>query len=120
MTVPRRSELFQEDLYPDTLSDIPPLSCDEWMGGQDADPLTMSLKDRCLLVQGGYVSGGGVAKDLVVKKKPNALAERRTAGATPPSASSLPSSISVTKARTASPAQPEEDRPAASPNITVC
>lgn len=50
MTVPRRSELFQEDLYPDTLSDIPPLSCDEWMAGQDADPLTISLKVLlCLL-----------------------------------------------------------------------
>lgn len=44
MTVPRKSELFQEDLYPDTLSDEASLTADEWMAGEDAEPCTMSLK----------------------------------------------------------------------------
>lgn len=44
MTVPRKSELFQEDLYPDTLSDESALTAEEWINGQDAEPCTISLK----------------------------------------------------------------------------
>jgi coronin-1B/1C/6 len=43
-TVPRKSELFQEDLYPDTLSDEAAISAEDWIGGSDADPLLVSLK----------------------------------------------------------------------------
>jgi coronin-1B/1C/6 len=43
-TVPRKSELFQEDLYPDTLSDEAAISAEEWIGGTDADPCLISLK----------------------------------------------------------------------------
>ncbi|KAF9815754.1 hypothetical protein SFRURICE_009271, partial [Spodoptera frugiperda] len=66
MTVPRKSELFQEDLYPDTLSDEASLTADEWLAGEDAEPCTMSLK-------GGYVAGRS-APQLTVTKKANALA----------------------------------------------
>nr|CAH7717908.1 unnamed protein product [Callosobruchus chinensis] len=45
MTVPRKSELFQEDLYPDTIGDTPALTADDWMAGQDAEPILISLKD---------------------------------------------------------------------------
>lgn len=45
MTVPRKAELFQQDLYPDTLGDTAALSADEWFGGQDAEPILISLKD---------------------------------------------------------------------------
>lgn len=44
MTVPRKSELFQEDLYPDTVSDEHALTVEEWVDGKDADPLLVSLK----------------------------------------------------------------------------
>lgn len=44
MTVPRRSELFQEDLYPDTLSDESAITAEEWTDGQDAEPILVSLK----------------------------------------------------------------------------
>lgn len=44
MTVPRRSELFQEDLYPDTLSDESSITAEEWIEGQDAEPILVSLK----------------------------------------------------------------------------
>ncbi|XP_046963702.1 coronin-6 isoform X2 [Vanessa cardui] len=67
MTVPRKSELFQEDLYPDTLSDEASLTADEWLAGEDAEPCTMSLK-------GGYVAGRSTT--LTVTKR-NALATPR-------------------------------------------
>lgn len=44
MTVPRRSELFQEDLYPDTLSDEHGNTAEEWIEGADAEPILVSLK----------------------------------------------------------------------------
>ena len=39
MTVPRKSELFQDDLYPDTQGDIPALSADDWISGKDVEPI---------------------------------------------------------------------------------
>lgn len=43
-TVPRKSELFQEDLFPDTQGDEPSLTADEWLEGKDADPKLISLR----------------------------------------------------------------------------
>jgi coronin-1B/1C/6 len=40
-----QSELFQEDLYPDTPGEEPSITAEEWHGGKDADPLLISLKD---------------------------------------------------------------------------
>ncbi|CAF0795784.1 unnamed protein product [Brachionus calyciflorus] len=45
MIVPRKSEVFQEDIYPDTCSGIPSLSCDEWLSGENREPILMSMKD---------------------------------------------------------------------------
>ncbi|VDM31264.1 unnamed protein product [Hydatigera taeniaeformis] len=42
-TVPRKSGLFQEDLYPDTVAPIAALSCDAWFRGQDADPIKVGI-----------------------------------------------------------------------------
>lgn len=39
-----QSELFQEDLFPDTQGDEPSLTSDEWLEGQDADPKKISLR----------------------------------------------------------------------------
>ncbi|KAM3187501.1 hypothetical protein ACTXT7_002146 [Hymenolepis weldensis] len=46
-TVPRKSVLYQDDLYPDTVGDVPALSADEWMSGKDADPILMSRFSEC-------------------------------------------------------------------------
>lgn len=51
MTVPRKSELFQEDLYPDTVSDEHALTVEEWQEGKDEDPLLVSLKVGCFMRQ---------------------------------------------------------------------
>jgi len=45
MTVPRKSELFQDDLYPDTPGDAPALTAEEWIAGKNATPIYISLKD---------------------------------------------------------------------------
>ena len=41
--VPRKSEAFQDDLYPDTFAGIPAHTADEWMAGSDKKPVLMSL-----------------------------------------------------------------------------
>ena len=48
--VPRKSELFQDDLFPDTVSDVPAVTADDWWGGKNADPVTAPLS------QGGMSS----------------------------------------------------------------
>ncbi|XP_078800657.1 coronin-2A-like isoform X3 [Oryzias latipes] len=44
MIVPRRSESYQEDIYPMTASNRPALAAEEWLGGIDKGPVLMSLK----------------------------------------------------------------------------
>ncbi|XP_056677605.1 coronin-1C [Monodelphis domestica] len=60
MTVPRKSDLFQDDLYPDTAGPEASLEAEEWFEGKNADPLLISLKH-------GYVPGKN--RDLKVVKK---------------------------------------------------
>ncbi|XP_071098854.1 coronin-2B-like [Haliotis cracherodii] len=45
MIVPRKSEQFQEDIFPPTASTIPSLSADEWVSGQNREPILVSLQD---------------------------------------------------------------------------
>jgi hypothetical protein len=44
-TVPRKSTLFQDDIFPPTKKDVAVLSAEEWLGGTDAEPEYFSLKD---------------------------------------------------------------------------
>ncbi|KAJ0033677.1 hypothetical protein NQD34_000784 [Periophthalmus magnuspinnatus] len=44
MIVPRRSESYQEDIYPMTASNKPAVTAEEWLSGIDKDPVLMSLK----------------------------------------------------------------------------
>jgi len=41
--VPRKSDIFQDDLYPDTFSGEPSLTAEEWAGGANAEPKLQSL-----------------------------------------------------------------------------
>ncbi|KAM9117558.1 coronin-6 isoform 2-T3 [Pangshura tecta] len=45
MTVPRKSDLFQDDLYPDTPGPEPALEAAEWLAGKDAEPVLVSLRE---------------------------------------------------------------------------
>lgn len=42
-TVPRKSELFQSDIFPNTVSLEPAISCDDWWNGTNATPKLMDL-----------------------------------------------------------------------------
>ncbi|KAK2185350.1 hypothetical protein NP493_239g02062 [Ridgeia piscesae] len=66
MTVPRKSELFQDDLYPDTPGDIPALTTEEWIEGKNAPPILVSLRE-------GYHPTSKSA--IKMSKRPNALAK---------------------------------------------
>ncbi|XP_033102280.1 coronin-1A-like [Anneissia japonica] len=44
MIVPRKSDTFQEDIFPDTNSDVPALSASEWVSGKNAKPNKMSFQ----------------------------------------------------------------------------
>ncbi|XP_051906541.1 coronin-B isoform X1 [Hippocampus zosterae] len=59
MTVPRKSDLFQDDLYPDTAGPDPALEAEEWFAGKNGGPILISLKD-------GYVPTK--SRDLKVVK----------------------------------------------------
>jgi len=48
-TVPRKSELFQDDIFPPCRSDEPALSGAKWLAGENATPKTKSL-------EGGFVA----------------------------------------------------------------
>ncbi|XP_058837542.1 coronin-1C-like isoform X2 [Topomyia yanbarensis] len=44
MIVPRKSTLFQNDLYPDTLANIPAIGAKEWFQGRNVQPILRSMK----------------------------------------------------------------------------
>uniref|UniRef100_G3W540 Coronin n=1 Tax=Sarcophilus harrisii TaxID=9305 RepID=G3W540_SARHA len=62
MIVPRRSESYQEDIYPMTPGTEPALTPDEWLGGINRDPVLMSLKE-------GYKKSPKVVFKAPVKEK---------------------------------------------------
>lgn len=74
-----QSDLFQEDLYPPTAGPDAALTAEEWLGGRDAGPLLISLKD-------GYVPPK--SRELRVNRGLD-TGRRRTA----PEASGTPSSV---------------------------
>jgi len=44
--VPRKSDLFQDDLFPDCRGDEPNLSLEEWLAGENATPKACKLRAR--------------------------------------------------------------------------
>ncbi|XP_046683817.1 coronin-2B-like isoform X2 [Homalodisca vitripennis] len=44
MIVPRKSDQFQEDLYPDTAAPVPALTAGDWQNGINRPPVYMSMK----------------------------------------------------------------------------
>lgn len=42
--VPRKVELFQEDLFPDTYAGVPALTSEQWVNGENAEPVKVSLE----------------------------------------------------------------------------
>lgn len=53
--VPRKSDAFQDDIFPDTYAGVPSMTADEWLGGESRPPVLVSLRP------GGGPGGGGAA-----------------------------------------------------------
>jgi len=68
-TVPRKSEIFQADLYPDTQSGAAAVTAEEWWGGKDSTPALMQVTEDM------GKGAGNVGEELVVERvsKPNIL-----------------------------------------------
>jgi WD40 repeat protein len=71
-TVPRKSDLFQDDLYPNCYSGTPVLSAEEWKSGQNKDP------DFSFSHAPGFVAPAKPAQDFnpVVKEVEKPKTER--------------------------------------------
>ena len=67
--VPRKSDAFQDDIFPDTFSGHPSCTADEWLAGVTKTPLMMSLNPD----SAGAKPTGGATKAFVPMKTPAAL-----------------------------------------------
>ncbi|KAL6486820.1 hypothetical protein MHYP_G00034460 [Metynnis hypsauchen] len=63
MIVPRRSESYQEDIYPMTAGKEPAMTAEEWLSGMDKGPVLMSLKPGSKLES--YADLGSVKAPIV-------------------------------------------------------
>mmetsp|Transcript_6435 Transcript_6435/g.15556 ORF Transcript_6435/g.15556 Transcript_6435/m.15556 type:complete len:369 (-) Transcript_6435:353-1459(-) len=68
--VPRKSTLFQGELFPDAYAGVPSLSKEAWLGGENKDPVLKSLDPK----KAGQVVGAGV-KVVPTKSKAELIAE---------------------------------------------
>eukprot|EP00542_Grammatophora_oceanica_P019311 CAMPEP_0194032232 /NCGR_PEP_ID=MMETSP0009_2-20130614/5215_1 /TAXON_ID=210454 /ORGANISM="Grammatophora oceanica, Strain CCMP 410" /LENGTH=453 /DNA_ID=CAMNT_0038672603 /DNA_START=134 /DNA_END=1495 /DNA_ORIENTATION=+ len=57
--VPRKSDAFQDDIFPDAPAAAPAHTCDQWMAGSSKDPATMPLNPA--------LQGGQAAKKKTLK-----------------------------------------------------
>lgn len=76
-TVPRKSDLFQDDIYPDTQAAEPALSAEEWIAGETKAPVLFSLRDT--FQSKGLEGGKGLATGLKRKPPGSGLAGRADA-----------------------------------------
>lgn len=77
MTVPRKSELFQDDLYPDTAAQEAAMTADEWFDGKDSGPILMSLRDVFNAAQGNNGKGGSVLRQASRRLNTDALKQNQ-------------------------------------------
>lgn len=66
-TLPPQSDLFQDDLYPDTPGPEPALEADEWLSGKDAEPILISLRDGYVPIKNRELK---VVKKNILDTKP--------------------------------------------------
>lgn len=67
-TVPRKSDLFQDDIYPDTQADVPALTAEDWIAGETKPPVLFSLREGYQAKVGRMEGGKGLATGK--KKQP--------------------------------------------------
>jgi len=75
-TVPRKAEIFQDDLYPDAIGPDAAIEPDEWLSGKDAEPIRFQMQTKFIgkakpaMASGGL--GGGLKKGGLKKKAADA------------------------------------------------
>jgi coronin-1B/1C/6 len=87
-TIPRKSELFQEDLYPDAVGEEAAVNAEDWMGGQDVDPILVSLKDGFSKTIGAHEKKAGFQKPSRVQSIPKTHPANKGTGSGTPDHSS--------------------------------
>ncbi|KAF6729655.1 Coronin-1C [Oryzias melastigma] len=85
MTVPRKSEMFQDDLYPDTAGPDPALEAEEWFEGKNGDPILISLKNGYVPVKNREIKvvKKNILDSKVTKKSENSSPANKSASSTP-------------------------------------
>lgn len=85
-----QSDLFQDDLYPDTAGPDPALEAEEWFVGKNGDPVLISLKN-------GYVPGKNREFKVVKKNILDAKVNKNSENSSPAnkSAGPTPSIVSI-------------------------
>ncbi|XP_033986038.1 coronin-2A isoform X1 [Trematomus bernacchii] len=68
MIVPRRSESYQDDIYPMTAGNRPALSAEEWLSGIDKGPVLMSLKPGSQIAESYSEMGKGLGNTLDTRR----------------------------------------------------
>ncbi|XP_034087308.1 coronin-2A [Gymnodraco acuticeps] len=68
MIVPRRSESYQDDIYPMTAGNRPALSAEEWLSGIDKGPVLMSLKPGSQIAESHSEMGKGLGNTLDTRR----------------------------------------------------
>lgn len=72
--VPRKSDNFQDDLFPEAPSEEPALTADQWKSGQNADPILRSLQQGFVAKEKPKVEFSPVVKE---EEAPKSEAEIR-------------------------------------------
>lgn len=83
--VPRKSESFQEDIYPDAYAGKPSVDAASWFGGANKAPLRMSMDPA---------KNGAVSASAPAAYKPLSIPTQSLAPASAPAASPVVSSVS--------------------------
>ena len=106
--VPRRSENFQDDIYPPTTGVAPAMSCSEWLGGKEAIPPKISMAS--------LFDGEGIKEVSGVEEKPTGSIETPApqAAADSPKAADAPKATEAPK-KASAPSSPKISEPAPEP-----
>ncbi|CAE7583051.1 Coro6 [Symbiodinium natans] len=68
--VPRKSEAFQEDIFPDCPAGVPNMAADDWVSGQECRPPTLTpMRPGTMRVQGTTSSAPAVVSVKDLKKQ---------------------------------------------------
>lgn len=91
-TVPRKSDLFQDDIYPDTMADVPALTAEEWIAGETRPPVLFSPREG---YQAKLIEGGKGLSTGLKRKTGTGLNNKLESRFKVPSASAAPSNNDV-------------------------